>query len=84
MSLYPDYSKEEVDMMLQETQQHTCIICGQPPVYRIIPYPHTAYTAEIQDKGYICQHCVNMKYIDPVQYGLRPLQRSNPNGTVRD
>lgn len=76
MSLYPEYSKQEVDRMLLDNQFNIpCIVCGNPPVYRIMPKADKLLSIEIQDRGYICQHCVDSKYLDPAQYGLRPLKR---------
>jgi hypothetical protein len=76
MKPYQDYSKQEVDRMLLDNQFNIhCIVCGSPPVYRIVPKDDKLLSIEIQDRGYICQYCVDQKYLDPAQYGLRQLKR---------
>lgn len=65
-----------VGNMLLEAQYGSgtpCLICGNTASYRLIPKTKLVNTAEIQTKGFICEHCLRMNYLDSSQYGIRPL-----------
>jgi len=51
----------------------TCIICNNTAAYKLIPKHKHLNTAEIEDRGYACQHCITQRYVSPDDYGLREL-----------
>lgn len=54
---------------------HTsCLICGNGAKYKLIPKHKHLNTAEIQDKGYACVHCIQSKFISPTDYKLVDLE----------
>jgi hypothetical protein len=69
-------SKEEVDNRLVSSDivlTRRCIVCGNTPKYKLIPKVESVNTAEVQDRGYVCGHCVGLGNINPAHYGLRQL-----------
>lgn len=50
-----------------------CIICSNPAEYRLVPKHKHLNTAEIQDKGYACTHCIQQQYISPTDYALKKI-----------
>lgn len=51
-----------------------CIVCSNPPKFRLVPKIDRVNTAEIQDKGYICEHCVSLKHFSTKEFGIRELR----------
>lgn len=54
-------SKEGVDSSLQHTIYSTsikCIACGNSAIYKLIAKDKNLDTAQLNDKGYVCGHCV--------------------------
>jgi hypothetical protein len=73
---YSGMSKSDVDQILKDTYtgtSFTCIVCGRPARYRLIPKHDRVNTAQIQDKGYICEHCVNGGTDYSRDFGIRPI-----------
>jgi hypothetical protein len=69
------YDADTVWRMLTHTPSgHTCIICSNTAKYRLIPKHAHLATAQIQDKGFICEHCLRQGYVSPSDYGLRSLE----------
>lgn len=69
--------KEQVDRLFKESyhsSNHSCLICSRPAMYKLVPKSEHLNSIEIQDKGYVCDSCINMKLIDPLAYGLRKLK----------
>lgn len=52
---------------------YKCIICKQPAMFRLIPKHSRVSTAEIENKGFICQGCVSVGAVSIDDFGLRPL-----------
>jgi DNA-directed RNA polymerase subunit RPC12/RpoP len=73
---YSGMSKSDVDQVLKDTYTGTsfiCIICGRPANYRLIPKHDKVNTTQIQDKGYICEHCVNGGTDYSKDFGIRAI-----------
>lgn len=52
-----------------------CIVCKyNKPSFKLIPKHKRHNTAEIQDKGYACTHCVSIHAIDPKDFILKELK----------
>lgn len=69
--------KPTVDKILLDSQTpsiHICIICGNTAKYKVISKFQQFNTTEIQDRGYICEYCVEQKYLDAGIYALRKLK----------
>lgn len=49
----------------------SCYICGSTPAYKMVAKSPQLDTAELADKGYVCQHC--LQHISPTQYALKRL-----------
>jgi hypothetical protein len=69
----PASSKESIDNAFtnaQYSQAPTCIVCKyNTPAYKIIPKHSHLNTAELEDKGYVCKHC--LPHINKQDYGIR-------------
>lgn len=50
-----------------------CSICSNVPAYKLVPKHKHLQTAYMEDKGYVCNHCVQMQYISPNDYKLKEL-----------
>lgn len=62
--------------MLREADRvptHACVVCGGKGDYKLIPKGLRYITALVQDKGYVCENCLSMNYIDSSKYGIRRL-----------
>lgn len=69
------YDADTVWRMLSYTPSGpTCIICSNTAKYRLVPKHTHLATAQIQDKGFICEHCLRQGYVSPNDYGLRSLE----------
>lgn len=66
-----------VDQAFTMNHLHTasiCLVCNyNKPKYKMIPKHKRLNTAEIQDRGYICEHCVSIQAINPTEYRLKEL-----------
>lgn len=65
-----------VDSLFSNTHSSSspiCLICSQPAQYKLIPKHKHLDTAQIQDKGYACKHCISQHYVSPTDYRLREL-----------
>lgn len=52
-----------------------CIVCNtNTPSHKMIPQHKHLDTAEIQDKGYVCDYCLSVKAINPLDFKLQPLR----------
>jgi hypothetical protein len=54
---------------------HMCLICSNTASHKLIAKHKHLNTAQIEDKGYVCEYCLQQKYIDPTQYGIRDIRR---------
>lgn len=61
------------EMFLSISYQPQCVICGQTPKYKLIPKHKHVDTAFIQDKGYVCEHCLGIGHVSPQDYKLKKL-----------
>ena len=52
---------------------HRCIVCTNIPHYKMVPRHRKVATAEIADRGYVCQHCVRIQAINPNDFNLKEL-----------
>ena len=70
-------SKEDVDLSFANpyTVANPCLLCGNTSMFRIIPKNDRDNTAEIQDKGFVCEHCLSAGYLNKKMYGVRPLDK---------
>jgi hypothetical protein len=70
--------RSEVSMILTNSYLDStlrCFLCGGTAKYRLLPKKEIYNTAQIQDKGYVCEHCLaTNSNIDKAHYGIRPLQ----------
>lgn len=69
--------KAYVDTAFRESYNRIstpCIYCGNPAMFKIIPKYEKFNTAEIQDKGFICEHCTKQNYLSNEDYGIRPIK----------
>ena len=74
--IYCGQGIKDVDSMFKETAYSTaptCIVCGQPAAYRIVAKKRWLSTAQIEDKGFVCEHCLQAKLISTKDYGIRDL-----------
>lgn len=72
-------TKQDIDSVfktqyLNPSTTHPCIYCGEPSIVRIIPKEDRFNTAEVEDKGYMCEYCVKEGYLNSEHYGIRPLK----------
>lgn len=53
----------------------SCVVCGQPPDYRLVPKKAELDTALSHDKGFVCKHCIQLlkHSISPLDYALKEL-----------
>ena len=68
-------SKEQVDDIFLglNTTGSLCLICGNTADYKLVPKHKHLNTAEIQDRGFVCTHCLQA-HINPNDYGVRKLR----------
>lgn len=53
----------------------TCFLCGGTAKYKLIAKDDSVNTAQIQDRGFICAHCLNTNTnIDKRYYGIREIK----------
>lgn len=57
----------------QYSSSAKCLICGNTPSVKLIPKHTRLATAEIESKGYACDHCLRQQYINPQDYSLRKI-----------
>lgn len=69
-------SKSDIDSLFSnpEVVSRPCLYCGNPAIFRIIPKKDSLNTAEIQDKGFMCEYCTKQGYLNSELYGIRPLK----------
>lgn len=53
---------------------HRCLVCTNMPDYKMIPKHKRVATAEIEDRGYVCKHCVSIQAINPTDFKLKELK----------
>ena len=77
--------KQDIDSMFkEENDDHTipCYICGKVATHRLIPkYPHLD-NEQIRKQGYVCANCLEMKYVNGTDYGIRPLSDNKGNPSM--
>lgn len=58
----------------------SCVVCSNPPDYRLIPKKAELDTALAHDKGFVCKHCIRVlqSSISPQDYSLQNLN-PDPN-----
>ena len=61
-------------MGVYDYSTHKCIYCGNTAIFEIIPKHENLNTAELQNEGFICEHCAKQNYLDSDKYGLRALK----------
>lgn len=73
---------KEVNQTLKDTDRYgsnltgiACYICGKDASHRVIPRKGVPTSAFLQDKGYICSNCLDMKYLDSERYGIREIEK---------
>jgi len=74
-----DYIDKQFSSIQQGTAP-TCIVCTNTAGYKLIPKHSHNNTAEIQDRGYVCEHCLKQQYFKPEEYGIRPIPTPNNIG----
>lgn len=70
-------TKDQVDSILRRSAMpttHICIICTNTAKYKLVPKHSHLNSIEIQDRGYVCAYCLEQKYINPDQFGIRELK----------
>lgn len=69
--------KTDIDLSFRQPYKEgsPCIFCTNTAHFRIIPKEDKFNTAEVQDKGYICNHCATKGFLDKEHYGLRPINK---------
>jgi hypothetical protein len=66
----------DIDNMLKHSaypESTPCLVCGQAAKYKLVPKKASCNTAEIQDKGFICEYCLQSKAISSKDYGIRDM-----------
>jgi phosphotransferase system IIA component len=64
----------EVDNMFLDSQYNTankCFICNNTASYKLVAKKPYLDTAQLQDKGYVCDYCLTKGYINKDDYGIR-------------
>lgn len=74
-----DYIDKQFNSIQQGTAP-TCIVCTNTAGYKLIPKHSHNNTAEIQDRGYVCEHCLKQQYFKPEEYGIRQIPTTNNIG----
>lgn len=78
--------RDHIDKQFNSIQQGTaptCIVCTNTASYKLIPKHSHNNTAEIQDRGYVCEHCLKQQYFKPEEYGIRAIPTTNnPGGSL--
>lgn len=67
----------QVDSMFKNTDlayYPKCSICNERATNKIMPKSNKVRTAYLQDKGYICDACLNKGLLDSKLYGIRKLE----------
>lgn len=70
-------SRQDIDTTFSNatnSEDYPCIYCTNKAAFRIIPKQENFNTAEIQDRGFICEHCAKQGYLSKENYGLRPFK----------
>lgn len=72
------FTKAQVSEDLKRSQfsrGYVCLICGNTAQYKLLPKSPKYNTVDIQDKGYVCGHCLNINSnIDKAKYGIKELR----------
>lgn len=53
---------------LSATPRIPCIVCKQPSTHKLVPHSKVYATAEVEDKGFVCDYCT--RHIDRNTYQL--------------
>lgn len=71
-------TKTQVDEGLKRSQYdtgHRCIVCNNTAQYKLLPKSSKYNSADIQERGYVCNHCLNVNSnINKNHYGIRELK----------
>lgn len=54
---------------------YICIVCGQDAIFKLMPKSGVYDSAELENRGFICQHCIQSGAIDPKIYDLRHVSK---------
>lgn len=70
-------SKASIDHMFKSSyiddSVSKCLYCGRPATHKLMPKHKAVNTAQIQDKGYICEGCLSVKVVSARDFGIRKL-----------
>lgn len=77
--------KSDIDSMFKEETDELgkdCYICHSAATHRIIPKIDALDNEAVRKRGYVCENCLRLGYVNKEEYGIRKVEGTNGNSSM--